>query len=60
MIYSFVILDGCLIIGALLSLFLKEDLKRSKYGDMKEESTPRMANRFSLAEILTESWRFSV
>lgn len=53
MIYSFVILDGCLIIGALLSLFLKEDLKRSKYGDMKEESTPRMANRFSLAEIVT-------
>ena len=59
-IYSFVILDGCLMIGALLSLFLKEDLKRSKYGEIKEEITPRMANRFSLAEIVMQSWRFSV
>jgi hypothetical protein len=47
-------------IGALLSLFLKEDLKRSKYGEIKEEITPRMANRFSLAEIVMQSWRFSV
>jgi len=59
-IYGFIILDSLTFIGGVLTLFLKEDLKRSNYKEIKEEdeaAKERIGQRFSLAEAIRESWR---
>jgi len=51
-IYGFIILDSLIFIGGVLTLFLKEDLKRSNYKEIKDENEAakeRIGERLSVS-----------